>query len=203
MSMDGLFIFMSNVKTYTDQQIIKRVETHARGFDGWKKGVYDIWIRSDEDVTDAFDDKGYTYNVAADGSLPEFRMVCTGTTNPGSYGLKKFKDYNPKGCAVLQADRIVYGSHVWGFHKGYRAYRQAKPWPYYRDNDLDGKAEEIGEVFWDIIFANWHRASATGDSTFIYNWSVACVVRNRINQWKAWLAYMDKRPMNGCILNEF
>lgn len=188
---------------YSDEQLIKRVETHARGFAGWKKGVYDIWVRSAADLTDVFDDKVYTFVVSTDGATPEFRMVCSGTSNAGSYGLKKFKDYNPHGCAVLQADRIVYGSHVLGLHKGYKAYRQAKSFPYYRDNDLDGKAEEIGDVQTDIILANCHRAAAKGESTRIYNWSVACLVRNKANQWFAWLAYMDGRPLNVVILKEF
>jgi hypothetical protein len=191
------------VKSYTDQQLIKRVETTARGFEGWKKGVYDVWVRSHEDVTDAFDDKVYTFNVPAEGAIPEFRMVCTGTSNAGSYGLKRFKDYNPEGCAVLESDRIVYGSHAYGFHKNYRAYRQVRPFPYYRDNDLDGKAEELGRVHNDIIFANCHRAAAAGESTRIYNWSVACLVRNKANQWNAWLAYMNERPLSVCILKEF
>lgn len=191
------------VKNYTDKQLIKRVESKARGFEGWKPGVYDIWVRSQEDVMDAFDDKAYTFVVEKEADGPQFRMVCTGTSNAGSYGLKHFEKYNSAGCAVLQSDRIVYESHLYGFHKGYRAYRQAKGFPYYRDNNRNSKAEEIGEVHNDIIFANCHRASATSDSTVIYNWSVACLVRNKINQWNAWLAYMDKRPLTVCILKEF
>ena len=188
---------------YTDEQIIKRVETYAEGFEGWKPGVYDVWLRSRADVTDAFDDKAYTFSVASDGAAPEFRMVCTGTTNAGSYGLKRFHEYNPLGCAVLQADRIVYESHLFGRHKNYAAYRQARPFPYYRDNDRDDKAEEIGAIYQDIIFANCHRAAERGESVRIYNWSVACLVRNRANQWFAWLAYMNKRPLSVCILKEF
>jgi hypothetical protein len=188
---------------YTDAQLIKRVESHAKGFDGWRKGVYDIWVRSAADVMDAFDDKVYTFNVPAKGAAPEFRMVCTGTSHAGSYGLKKFQNYNPDGCAVLESDRIVYDSHVYGLHRGYRAYRQAKAFPYYRDADRDDKAEEIGPVRGDIIYANCHRAAAKGESTRIYNWSVACLVRNRANQWAAWLAYMAKRPLTVCILKEF
>lgn len=192
------------VMKYTDDQLIKRVETNARGFEGWKKGVYDIWVRRTEhDKMDAFDDKVYTFIVREPNGVPEFRMVCTGTSHAGSYGLKRFKDYNPAGCAVLEADRIVYNSHQFGRHKNYPAYRQAKPWPYYRDNDMDDKAEEIGPVHNDIIWANCHRAAAKGESTRIYNWSVACLVRNKANQWYAWLAYMDKRPLTVAILNEF
>lgn len=187
---------------YTDDQIIGRVQTHAKGFEEWKPGIYDVWIRSKADVMDAFDDKVYTFEVGIDG-VPQFRMVCTGTSNAGSYGLKKFKEYNPAGCAVLEADRMVYGSHNLGLHKGYKAYKQVKGFPYYRDSDMDDKAEEIGPVHNDVIAANCHRAAPKGVSTRIYNWSVACMVRNNSEQWFGWLAYMNGRPLNLVILNEF
>lgn len=190
---------------YTDKELIFQVELKAKGFEGWKKGVYDIWVRKNDtpDEMDQFNDKGYTFSVDTDGGRPEFRMVCTGTTHAGSYGLKQFQKYNKLGCAVLEADRIVYGSHQYGFHKSYRAYRQAKPFPYYRDADRDNLAEEVGKLYYDIIYANCHRAAKAGESIRIYNWSVACVVRNKANQFDAWMAYMDKRPLNLCILEEF
>lgn len=188
---------------YSDIQLIERVESTALGFDGWKKGVIDIWVRSKADVTDAFDDKVYTFECKEGGLRPEFVMVCTGTTNAGTYGLKEFHKYNPSGCAVLKADMFVRDSHIYGRHKSYPAYRQAKPFPYYRDNDRDGKAEELGEVHWDIIFANCHHASPNGTSTRIYNWSVACLVRNNISEWNRWFSWMNKRPLSVAILKEF
>lgn len=194
---------MTNVKNYTDAQIIARVETNAAGFSGWKKGIYDVWVRSTEDVTDAFDDKVYTFEAEKAGDVPKFRMVCTGTSHAGSYGLKRFDDYNPEGCAVLEADRIVYDSHSYGFHKNYRAYRQTKGFPYYRDDNRNGKAEQIGKTRNEIILANCHRAAASGESTRIYNWSVACLVRNKAKQWNDWMAFMNKRPLTVCILSEW
>lgn len=191
------------VRNYTDAELVKRVETHARGFDGWKPGVYDIWVRSRVQTMDAFDDKVYTFEVDRGQSRPEFRMVCTGTSYAGSYGLKKWHEYNSKGCAVLESDRFVRNSHVYGRHKNYAAYRQAKPWPYYRDNNYNNIAEEIGPVYNDIIFANCHRAAAAGVSTRIYNWSVACLVRNNANQWNGWMAFMNKHPLSVAILKEF
>lgn len=191
------------VRAYRDKELIDRVVSHARGFESWRPGIYDIWVRSKVDVMDAFNDKVYTFIVRAQDATPEFRMVCTGTSHAGSYGLKQFHKYNSKGCAVLQSDRLVYHSHLYGRHKNYIAYRQNKPWPYYRDNNRNDFAEEIGQVYNDIIFANCHRAAATGESTRIYNWSVACLVRNKANQWNAWMAYMDKRPLTVVILKEF
>lgn len=196
---------MPPLRGYTDAELIQRVETHARGFDGWRVGVYDIWVRRQigRDVPDKFDDKVYTFVVRRRGDVPEFIMVNTGTSHAGSYGLKRFSDYNSAGCAVLDADRIVYNSHVWGFHKGYRAYRQDRGFPYYRDRDRDLRPEETGPVHNDVIGANCHRAARSGESTRIYNWSVACLVRNKANQFAAWLAYMNKRPLSVAILTEF
>lgn len=187
---------------YTDDQLIRRAE-QAKGFDGWKPGIYDIWVRSKADVMDAFDDKVYTFEVESDGATPIFRMACSGTSNAGSYGLKEFHKYNPEGCAVLESDRLVYDSHELGRHKDYPAYRQVKPFPYYRDSDRDNKAEEIGPVHDDIILANCHRAARVGLSKRIYNWSVACLVRNDATQWRNWLNFMRGRPLSVCILKEF
>ena len=190
--------------TYTDQELIDRVVSNARGFDSWIKGKYDIWVRSNPQHMDAFEDKVYSFLVPEDDAVPEFQMVCTGTSHAGSYGLKHFKDYNPQGCAVLQANRFVRGSHVRGLHKGqYPAYVQAKPWPYYRDNDLDNYAEELGPEHYDIIGAECHHAAFQGVSTVIYNWSVACLVRNAIAQWNRWFGYMGGVPLNNCILEEW
>lgn len=193
------------LRNYTDEEIIRRVETNALGFDGWKKGVYDIWIRHNDSPADMdkFNDKVYTFNCREDGQRPEFIMVCTGTSHAGSYGLKQFDKYNRAGCAVLCADTIVYNSHAYGRHKNYIAYRQAKGYPHTRDNDKDNLAENYGKILWDIIWANCHRAAQSGESTRIYNWSVACLVRNKANQFAAWMAYLNKRPLSVAILNEF
>ncbi len=188
---------------YTDEQLINRVETHASGFEGWRKGVSDIWVRSNADPPDAFDDKVYTYNCREDGKRPDFIMVCTGTSHAGVYYQQNFQQYNPDGVAVLCADTYVYNSHEYGFHRGYRAYRQAKGFPHTRDNDRDNKAENYGNVSNEIILANCHRASAFRDTFVIGKYSAACLVRNRINQWNAWLAYMNRRPLSVGILKEF
>jgi hypothetical protein len=134
-------------------------------------------------------------------------MARNGTTNAGSYGLKEFHKYNHLGCAVLKADHMVYGSHTAGNHpakNGKPAYRQAKPWPYFRDNNRNDRAEEIGPEFNDVIFANVHRAGV--DSTVIKKWSTACLVTANLNKFLAFLAYMKSKgnpPLNVCILKEW
>jgi len=188
---------------YTDDQLLDRVESTAQGFVGWKRGVYLIAVRAKVNVPDAFDDKGYVFESKTDGQRPEFQMVLSLTTHTGTYGLKKFKDYNPKGCAVLKADTIVYNSHLPGPHKTYQAYRQAKGFPYYRDCNRDLVPDETGPEYNDVILANIHRASASKTSSVIYNWSVACIVLNNPQQFKAFSAYVGKRPVSLCILKEF
>ena len=190
---------MSNVRPYSDEQILQRVSS-LPSFKGFSAGILDVWVRSDEDEFDRFDDKVYTFSGG--GGRPSFVMTCTGTTNAGAEGLKHFDKYNRLGCAVLKADEIVYNSHGWGYHKGqYPAYRQILGFPYFRDGDKDNRAEEIGKIYTDIIGANCHKAGWF--STRIGGWSVACLVRNQQAQFDQWMRFMNKRPLTVCILREW
>lgn len=186
---------------YSNEQLLERVK-NLPTFDGWpSSGVLDIWVRSKADKFNLFDDKVYTFDCSS-GS-PVFETVCTGTSNAGSFGLANFRKWNPKGCAVLLADTVIYNSHVYGLHKGKPAYVQNynNPFPYTRDNDRDQKSENFGIVYTDVIGANCHRAGRF--SRFIANWSVGCLVRNDLSAFLKWLAFMDRRPLSVAILNEF
>ena len=192
---------MSNVRSYTDDELIKRVES-LPSFQGWKVGVYDFWVRSNEDQPDAFDDKVYTFEVTESGKKPKFIMVCTGTSNSGLFGLLHFDTYNSKGCAILESDVLVYSSHRYGLHKNkYPAYVQNAGFPYYRDNNKNLKADEKGTIYRDIIGANCHKAGV--NSTQIGKWSVACLVRNVETQFNKWMSFMNKRKLSVVILKEF
>lgn len=181
----------SNVKNYTDDQIIKKIESLPT-FAGWKKGKYLVAIRSNEDAFDKFDDKFYSYEVLADNQTPIFAMVISGTTNPGAQGLKNFEKYGNTRCAVLMPDIIVYDSHKYGLHKGKTpAYRQNKPWPYNFDdnkNEISGDGDKVVEG--EIIFANIHPAGEASEN--IGGWSIACMVMNIEKQWDKWMDWMDK-----------
>ena len=191
---------MNNVRNYTSEELLARVKT-LPSFTGFPKvGVFDIWVRSNEDEYNVFDDKVYSFECFP-AKDPVFKMVCTGTTNAGAVGLKEFAKYNGLGCAILKSDTIVYNSHIYGLHKGKPAYRQAKGFPYFRDNNKNNKAEEIGKEYNDIIGANCHRAGA--HSTVIGGWSTACLVRNNEAQFLKWLSFMAKRSLSVVILNEF
>lgn len=189
---------------YTDKQLLDRVAS-LPSFNEFPNGILDIWVRSAADEFNKFDDKVYTYNCI-NRVTPEFVMVCTGTSHAGEYGLLNFQRYNPKGCAVLKSDEIVYNSHVHGRHKSNpNCYRQSKPFPFYRDNNKNTKAEEIGEVYKNtIIWANVHPAGKF--SKLIGGWSVACLVRNNRDQWNDWIGFMNRNgnpPLTVAILKEF
>jgi len=194
----------TNIKNYTDNQLLSRLESLST-FKGWKKGIYDIWIRSEEDEYNKFDDKVYTFECLKDNTKPVFIMVCTGTTNAGAQGLKHFEKYNKKGCAILCDDIIIYDSHIYGLHgkDQYPAYIQSFEvgFPYTRDNDKDNKAENYGKIYKDRIGANCHKA---GEATVYINGnSVACLVRNVLKEFKKWMKFMNKRKLSVAILKEF
>jgi hypothetical protein len=213
---------LSNIRSYTDRELIDRVQSHARGYTQWpgsvaKPEVVDIWVRSQEDEFDVFDDKAYTFRSFGMEKDPQFIMVTTGTTNTGSYGLMRFAEYNHLGAAVLQGDRIVLQSHAFGYHKHiknaqHEAYVQVKAFPFYRDNNKNRKVEEIGPLYEGIIIgANLHRAGQM--SSVIKNWSTACMVRNLFEghpprsfgflDWLDRMKEFGKPPLSLCILNEW
>lgn len=190
----------TNVKSYTDEQILTRIESLPT-FKGWKKGKYECWIRSTEDETNKFDDKVYSYQVIEEGKRPKFISVASGTSHSGINGLKNYDTkYGLKRCAVLKSDYMVYDSHEFGKHQGkYEAYRQCKPFPYYEDVDKDGKAEEDGKlVEGEIIYANMHKAGV--NSQDINGNSIACLVRNVESVYNEWMAYMNKEKYVTCII---
>jgi len=194
----------TNVRSYTDEQIIDRVEQLV-SFQGWQKGKYDIWVRSNEDAFDKFDDKVYSFEVKNTGEKPIFAMVCSGTSHAGRKGLEEYDTkYGLDRCAVLASDCIVYKSHYYGKHKNqYWAYRQGKPFPYFEDTNKDKKVDETGRLVLNrVIYANCHRA---GDASVnVGGWSIACLVRNIKKQYKKWMAWMNKEEfLHVCILREW
>lgn len=200
------------VKNYLDAEILKTLTSgRIEGFRGYPRGPMLIAVRSEEDRYNKFDDKLYWFNCFGENipgqkpvKQPEFIGVATGTTHAGALGLKRFQTYGQIGCAVLKADVFIYESHIYGTHKGLRAYRQNKIWPYYRDSDRDEFAEEIGKEYRDkIIGANIHRMAHRGaKAVWIGGWSTACIGMNEDAEFEAWLAFMAGRPCNTAIIKE-
>ena len=78
---------MSNVRNYTDKQLIGRMK-RTNGFLYIPKGIHIIAVRSDEDEPDKYDDKLYLFKGEKCISV----MSCT--TNSGKYGLLNFFKWN-------------------------------------------------------------------------------------------------------------
>ncbi len=194
----------TNVKNYTDAEIIARIESLST-FAGWKKGKYDIWVRSQEDAFNKFDDKVYRAEVKEEGQKPIFVPGAhSGTTNPGAQGLKNFEKYGNKRCAVLVADVIVYDCMEFRKHKGqYDAYCQCKPLPYIWDDNKNEKSGDSGKIIeGQNIGANNHAAGE--DSEDIGGWSIACTVRDVKKQFNAMMTWMNKdKYQTRIILNEW
>lgn len=194
---------MTNVKNYTDDQILDKVESLPT-FKGWKKGKYEFWVASNEDEFNKFDDKGYSFECLKDGERPIFKMVCSGTCHAGSSGLLNFEKYGNERCAVLKRNHMEYDAWSFGKHRGeYDAYRQVKPWPYIWDdnkNKIVGDSTKIIEG--KIINANMHKAGKA--SSDINGNSIACLVRNIEADFNTWMKYMNKEIVKGtAILDEW
>tara|TARA_R110000772_G_scaffold156255_1_gene267344 strand:- start:504 stop:1088 length:585 start_codon:yes stop_codon:yes gene_type:complete len=194
---------MTNVKQYTDTQLLERIE--KIGGQVPNRGKYlAIGVQSQEDAFNLFDDKFYIY----DG--PDFKMVSTGTTNAGKTALKFFKEYNLPGAAVWRTNQWIKDCYIPGYHKGrMKALRQNKPIHYYRDSDMDDKAEEQGLLHYEIIWANMHGVDydpfSSRISQNINGWSFACQVWNRMTDYRNMIkATWDRKlPVDYALLKEW
>jgi hypothetical protein len=155
------------IKKYTAQEIEARMISLGMAIPDF----HIAGIRSQESIPDKFDDSIYQidHHLLINGPF-----WCT--TNPG-------KDYliapmNPKGTAVLVADKQYYNCFSLGLHKGKEALIQKRDLLVYRDNDKDIYAEELGE----IVIAkpecriDIHRANDSWTSIIIGKWSAGCQV---------------------------
>lgn len=192
-----------NVRSYTAKELLDRVRSLG-SFNGIPKGYWNIWVRSQEDAFNQFDDKVYLFKGE------EFVFVAPCTTHTGATGLKNYESYGATGAAVLKSDLIVYDSHYRGMHKGkVLAYRQGKVWPYYRDSNKDNKVDESGALHNDkVIYANIHPATyLEGDKTIkklINGWSLACLVYASRKDFDRFMTLtVDQPTITNCILKEF
>lgn len=193
----------SNVRAYTDKQLLDRVE-QIGGIIPNKGKALIIGVQSTEDSFNLFDDKFYLFNG------PDFMMVSTGTTNAGKTALKSFDQYDLTGAAVWQTDQWCPDVFEPGLHKQkMRALRQVEPITYYRDNDKDNKAEQIGVPRREIIYANMHGVSYDENSELIKEeingWSFACQVWNNMSKYWKMIDFtwdLDKR-VDYALLREF
>lgn len=189
----------SNVKPYTDKQILDRVKS-LPSFKTIPANFWLIGIRSDEDAFNRFDDKLYLFEGE------KFHDVWKGTTNAGKDLLNPI---NKRGEAVLKSDEIYYDSHERRKHRNkVLAYCQRIDLPLYRDDDRDQKTEELKGPVFENTGINIHPASyqigSTLEREFIGPWSVGCqvfAIRSDFDE------FMEKtkgqKILTYCLLKEF
>ena len=194
---------MTNVRGYKDKELLERVEEIGGVVPNRGKYMI-IGVQSNEDDFNKFDDKFYVF----DG--PDFKQVSTGTTNAGRTALLFFDDYGLPGAAVWKTDQWCPDVFKRGYHKGrMRGLRQVKPIDFYRDNDRDTRAEQIGPLHRDIIYANMHGVDYDPYSTItkenINGWSFACQVWNRMSDYRQMVraTWKRNRPVDYALLEEF
>lgn len=130
-----------------------------------------VGIRSQESISDRFDDSMY---VIWKNKIIGGPYWCT--TNPGQYYLQNL--LNPKGTAILVADKQYHNCFKLGLHKGKDALIQCDNLLVYRDKDLDNLAEEAGEIIDapESCRIDIHGANTSITSIIVGKWSAGCQV---------------------------
>jgi hypothetical protein len=194
-----LLKIMTNVKNYTDLEILNRVKS-LPSFEAIPANYWLIAIRSTEDAFNRFDDKFYLFKGES------FYHVWKGTTNAGTDLLNPT---NPRGEAVLKSDEIYYDSHERRLHRGkVLAYCQRIPLPIYRDNDRDRNIEELGTPKLENVGINIHPASyqigTTSEREFIAGWSQGCLVFAIRSDFDTFMAKTKgQQRLTLCLLREW
>lgn len=189
---------MSNVRNYTDGELILRMKS-LDSFLYVPKGPHIIIVRSDEDQPDKYDDKLYLFIGE------KFISVMSCTSNSGLYGLKKWYNWNKLGTAVIKFDEIYYNSFMKSdgkfvrHHNGkQQCFRQIAPLKYYRDSNSDNKIDEVGPIYIANNSTNVHCNSYkyfTGVRTWLIGkWGTGCTVVNNLTKY--WEVLMKKIPYN-------
>ena len=195
---------MTNVKNYTTDQLLDRVES-LKSFKTIPVGYWIVGVRSEEDAPNKYDDKFYLFNGE------QFVKVVTGTTNPGTPILEGgFLKYNRVGAAVVKSDEWYYNVWAYGLHQGKMpALRQVGNFIVYRDGDKDNKSEEIGAPIVGSGYGiNFHSISndlsvkKIGEN--IGGWSAGCQVINNVEQYSMIINMIkNQNRITYCLLKEF
>jgi hypothetical protein len=192
---------MTNVKNYTDKQLIDRMKS-LDSFRYVPRTPHLIVVRSNEDEPNKYDDKLYLFIGENCISV----MSCT--SNSGTYGLRNFFRWNKKGTAVIKFDEVYYNSFLKSdgmsirHHRGkMQCLRQIAPLKYYRDNNRDNKINESGVVYEANNSTNVHCNSYTSkkgiNSWFIGRWGTGCTVINNLTRY--WDVLMVRIKYNQLI----
>ena len=180
--------------------VLKHVKK-ANGFKEIPKGYWILGLRSKYPTKDKFMD---TF-VLMYGKKLIFNT--TGTTTAGKWGLLNFGKWNKKGCAVVKANEWYHDLWTQGYHrKRMEALVQVNDIKYYRDNNKNDRAEEIGQMYSGRIGINFHCATYFKGINFVRKligkWSVGCQVCNNVKDYYAMLKLTDtQKKISYCLLN--
>jgi hypothetical protein len=181
----------TNVRSYTDKQLLARVKT-LKDFKYIPKGYWLLFVRSNEDEFDRFDDKAYLFKGLT------FILVTSCTTNKGDHG-----------TAVIKSDQWLYNGFIYGLHKGaMKCLRQNKPFHFYRDTNKDQRTEEIGKVLYANIQTQFHGATYHEGVPVVRDkiglWSEGCIVANVNTDYEKIISTVKKQGVvTGCLIMEF
>lgn len=137
-------------------------------------------------------------------------LTTTCTTVPGLPALKGgFKDYNKAGAAVVKAGVWMNEAFSPGKHNGTMdALRQVKDVYVHRDNDMDDKAEELGQPvkgMWNTnIHASTYNFLEKAKKLLINGWSYGCIVCNYMPEYKIMIDLTKRQKyISAIVLDEF
>jgi len=187
----------TKVRSYTTVELIKQAKL-TRGFRHIPEEKWLLFVRSNEDTPNVFDDKCYEM----------FGESCVGvhscTTNPGVPSLLGgFRKYKKSGAAVVGSDQWMYNKFAYGLHNGRMpALRLVRPIYVYRDGNLDKKIDESPEGlehgnFNTNIHANNYDMKSKVIRWVIGGWSAGCLVFNNIPKYKRLVDYFKKLKASG------
>lgn len=200
----------SNVRPYTDNELLSIVRT-INGFKGFPKNDFLIFIRSNEDAFDTYDDKVYLMSHAKDGSI-YCKTVAPCTTNSGKKGL--LTPSRPEGTAVIKFNEWYYDTYqksdgkVVKHHNGkMQCLRQVRNLKYYRDNNKDKRVDTKGHIYEGNystnIHANSYNAISGIISWLIGGWSEGCMVINDLTKYYQILKqFSTTEKISVCCINE-
>lgn len=174
------------VRKYRDYELLDRMKS-LPSFIYMPEGYHLIAVRG-KGSSDRYDDKLYLFRGE------NFISVMTCTTHSGYYGLLNFFKWNKKGTAIIKFDEVYYnsfqksdGSEIRHHNGKMTCLRQVKPLKYYRDNNLDKKIDEDGEIYEGNNSTNvhcnsyFHRKGIISWS--IGKWSTGCTVVNDLDKY--------------------
>lgn len=190
------------VRSYTDRELLDRC-SELNSFEGFPNNYWFLFVRSNEDNPDVFDDKVYMFHNE------NFISVTSCTTNAGLKGLLNYQRYNPKGTFVAKSDIWNYNLWEYGLHRGKMpALRQKNKIFGYRDSNRNNKAEEIGNIVSGYYGINFHTVDYSLRPSFwrrlIGGWSVGCFVLNQVSDYLYFLKKVKyQKSISMCLIKEF